>query len=103
MNRNETAEILSFCKNVWPDYYKGKGKGEHETILTEWATFFRSVSKRHVLTSVYCLADRPVHPTKEEIEAKARELFPVSMKSEKPGYEYPEQKTKEAEKCISSH
>lgn len=100
MNRQETAEILSFCKSVWPDYYKGKGKNEHETILTEWAEFFRRVSKRHVLTAVYCLANSRVHPTKEEIDAKARELFPVSMKSEKTGFEYPEEKTKEIEKCI---
>ena len=99
MNRPETIEMLRFCKGIWPEFYKGKGKEEHNAMIDEWASYFHLIAQRHVKTAIYCLADMKVHPTKEEIEAKINDLFPVSHKAETKGY-FPEEMTKEVEKCI---
>lgn len=93
MNRQETIEILSFLKSIFPDFYKGKDRAEHERMISEWMEYFSRESKRHVLTACFLLAKSNVHPTKEEIGEKAQELFPVSWKDKRPAMETPEDKT----------
>lgn len=87
-------------------------RDEHYEVIDEWQKAFECISRRKVLTAIYCLSNNPTHPTIAEIITKVDETVAgIDWKRLKEsylkcGFNWPdhfERKLKEMEKkqCIS--
>lgn len=109
MTENDVTSLLTFCKNIWPDYFVDMSRSEGFKLIDEWKKAFETVPRKKVLTAIYTLQDLATPPNVDEILEKIDNSmgginWPRLKESYmKHGYYWPEkyeQKLQEVEKCI---